>query len=262
MRSRFDTFSNTTDRMDSFLEPISEEINLIGEGSHSFLTKKREWTIVEIQSVILNDQKYDDRLLDYLSNGQISHSFVLQSTTHQIIHHILIRILNVHLIIMIMIHILFDNLNVAKWHRIMMSSKLDPNHSTCSLSFNNIIHLKHSFKILNCLSSSFCFLLSNIPISSLDGLINSHNYPINSMWSEDNSEWECFSDNIQFTLNLQANSCLFILVQSFLELFLWFSNISTFQHPESKFILLVLRHLESNIYSNHSHRRKLSWHPR
>jgi hypothetical protein len=33
------------------LETISEQINLIGEGSHSFLTKKSEWPIVETQRI-------------------------------------------------------------------------------------------------------------------------------------------------------------------------------------------------------------------
>jgi hypothetical protein len=38
--SNFDTFSITTDSMDSFLQTLSDEINFIGEGSHSLWLKK------------------------------------------------------------------------------------------------------------------------------------------------------------------------------------------------------------------------------
>jgi hypothetical protein len=49
IRSRFDIFSITIDSIDLGLGKISEEINLIDEGSHSFLTSKSEWPIVETQ---------------------------------------------------------------------------------------------------------------------------------------------------------------------------------------------------------------------
>jgi hypothetical protein len=47
IRDNFDTFSITTDLMDLFWERVSDEINLIDEGSQSLLTLKREGPIVE-----------------------------------------------------------------------------------------------------------------------------------------------------------------------------------------------------------------------